>query len=418
MVIIIDIRTFDNATELRPRFAGCATHFAGGFVRRKAHGLQPVGLRKGSSGAGGPLRLHGGLGYNQRQSGTPKTGRPKPGAWNAPLRIEPRHTWCCLASAMTHSPLRIATRASRLALWQANFVAGRIRATVDRDVELVEVSTTGDRDRGQPLSRLGNTGVFTREVQRAVLDGRADVAVHSLKDLPTESADGLTLAAVPKRDSVFDALVLPASIRGETDATAGNPLDVLPTEATVGTGSQRRRAQLLYARPDLRIKDVRGNVETRIRKLDDGGFDALILAEAGLRRLELEDRISARLGPPLLYPAVGQGALGIECRAEDAATLEILAAVDDAPTHARVNAERRLLAELRAGCHAPVGVETAVQNGELRLTAVVLNVAGTERLMADVSGNINTPETIGTQAAEHLLQQGADRLMGHIDEPR
>jgi len=308
------------------------------------------------------------------------------------------------------SLLRIATRASQLALWQANYVADRLRAVAGkRDVVLVEVSTSGDRDRGQPLAAMGGAGVFTREVQRAVLDGRADLAVHSLKDLPTEPEEGLLLAAVPPRASSIDALVLPKS-----NAAAGenaDPLGLLSPGAQVGTGSPRRGAQLRHWRPDLAIREIRGNVETRVRKLDDGEFDAVILAEAGLQRLNLEDRISARLSPPLLYPAVGQGALGIECRRDDAETQRLLNAVNDSPTFSAVTAERALLSTLGAGCHAPVGVITTVAEERLSLSAVVLSLDGTVRLFAESDGLLSEPVVLGQRVAGDLLRQGADALV-------
>ncbi len=187
-------------------------------------------------------------------------------------------------------------------------------------VEIVEVSTTGDRDRFSALSQMGGQGVFTREVQNAVLEGRADLAVHSLKDLPTQPTEGLALAGVPQREQRFDALILPKGKNGT--------LADLPTGAKVGTGSLRRRAQLLHQRPDLKLEEVRGNVETRLRKVDDGEYDAILLAEAGLRRLGWADRISAVLSPPLVYPAVGQAALGLECRADDENTTQLLFPAD------------------------------------------------------------------------------------------
>lgn len=316
---------------------------------------------------------------------------------------------------MSDDATRIATRASRLALWQANDVAGRLRA-VDprRPVELLEVSTVGDRDRSQSLDSFGGFGVFTREVQRAVLDGRADVAVHSLKDLPTEPVEGLTLAAVPVRASCFDVLVLPSDGTPAEEAAgdAAALLQNLPQGARLGTGSLRRKAQLLHRRPDLQIENVRGNVETRLDKLDAGEFQALVLAEAGLQRLGLADRISGRFGPPILLPAVGQGALGVECRSDDSTTIELLQSIDDAETRARVTAERSLLFSLRAGCHAPVGATTSIDDGVLRLHAVVLSADGRERIQVDVAGGPDEASSLGRRAAEKLRRLGADRLMG------
>jgi hydroxymethylbilane synthase len=302
-------------------------------------------------------------------------------------------------------PIRIATRASALALWQANHVADLLRRSAPgRPVELVEVSTSGDQDVLQPLSQMGGVGVFTREVQRAVLDGRADLAVHSLKDLPTEPVAGLTLAGVPARGPRFDVLVLP-------QGTTCEGLDELPDGARIGTGSLRRRAQLLHRRPDLVMAEVRGNVETRLRKLDDGQYDALVLAEAGLRRLGLAERISLVLGPPLMLPAAGQAAIGIECRADDMEMRAVLAAISGVRTFAEVTAERACLAELRAGCHAPVGVVSQVEQGRLALEAIVLSADGRERIAADGAGDPDAPADVGRDVARELVRQGAGRLI-------
>lgn len=320
---------------------------------------------------------------------------------------------------MNSSPIRIATRASRLALWQAEYVKeGLLRIHPTRDVELIHISTEGDRDQTEPLHLIGSLGVFTREVQRAVLDGRADLAVHSLKDLPTEPVAGLSLAAIPPRASMFDALILPAD--GERPDGTGNgddesPLDCLPNSARVATGSIRRRSQLLHWRPDLEMCGIRGNVETRIRKLDEGQFDALILAEAALNRLELDARISRVLRPPVLYPAVSQGALGIECRSDDAPTAALLGELTDPATHSAAIAERTLLAELRAGCHAPVGVLSRVDADAQSLEAVVLSTDGRRRIVVSVSGSPADPVALGKQAASELGVQGAQDLIEAAD---
>ena len=306
------------------------------------------------------------------------------------------------------SPLRIATRASRLAMWQARYVASLLRqSTPDRDVELVEVSTIGDRDRSEPLSQMGGMGVFTREVQAAVLDGRADMAVHSLKDLPTESVAGLTLAGVPERGPRFDVLVLPVS----HEATIST-LDEFPQGARIGTGSLRRQAQLLHARPDLVMTEIRGNVETRLRKLDEGEYDAIVLAAAGLERLELAGRISLILQPPVMFPAVGQAALGIECRDDDTATQQVLEQITDSNTLAEVTAERACLHELRAGCHAPVGVLSEItESGRLTLTAVVLSVDGQERVVTEGDDGPSAADDVGRRVARSLIDAGANRLL-------
>lgn len=300
-------------------------------------------------------------------------------------------------------PIRIATRSSRLALWQAHHVQQLLSAAApSTPIEIVHVSTIGDRDKSEPLSSLGEFGVFTREVQKVVLDGDADVAVHSLKDLPTETVAGLTLGAIPPRGAVHDVLLLPASRRG------GN-LDDLPDGAVVGTGSMRRRAQLLHQRPDFKFAEARGNVETRLRKLDEGEFDALILAAAGLMRLELAERIDCELQPPVMLPAIGQGALGIECRSDDVVAQELLAKINDSATQKATTAERSLLHELRGGCHAPIAAATSLQNDLLELTAVVLSSDGQQRLTATATGE--DAAALGIAVAGDLRAQGADALI-------
>ncbi len=306
---------------------------------------------------------------------------------------------------LRRNTLRIASRASQLALWQARHVSDLIRAAEPGvAVEIVEISTSGDRDRFSALSQMGGQGVFTREVQAAVIDSRADLAVHSLKDLPTVPTEGLHLAGVPERAPRYDALILPQARLGT--------LDDLPQGAKVGTGSLRRRAQLWHARPDLRMEEVRGNVETRLRKLDEGQYDAIVLAEAGLRRLGLSNRISAVLAPPLMYPAVGQAALGLECRVDDAFTCDVLRRLTDQAALTEVLAERACLRELRAGCHAPVGVLTRLVGSRLTLEGVVLSRDGSERISAQTTNDSSHAADIGRAVAQLLLDQGAERLMG------
>jgi hydroxymethylbilane synthase len=308
---------------------------------------------------------------------------------------------------VSRAPLRIATRASRLALWQAQFVADRLQALEPGlEVHLVHVTTTGDRVVSAPLSEMGGVGVFTREIQQAVLDGRADIAVHSLKDLPTVPVPGIQLASVPSRAAPWDALVLP-----NRSSPPCAELRDLPRAARVGTGSLRRRAQLLHVRPDLQFLDVRGNVETRLRKLDEGSYDALVLAEAGLERLGLAARVTVRLMPPDIFPAVGQGALGLECRDKDEETAARLERISDASTFAAVAAERQVLARLRAGCHAPVGVSAAIDAEVMSLEAVVLSRDGRQRLYARQSGLLADPLALGQAVADDLLRQGAAPLI-------
>jgi hydroxymethylbilane synthase len=310
---------------------------------------------------------------------------------------------------VSRATVRIATRGSKLALWQAEFVANRLRScNPGLEIELVHVTTTGDRAAQASLAALGGVGVFTREIQHALLDGRADLAVHSLKDLPTEPVEGITLAAVSERGSAWDALVLP---RG---ASPNKRVADLPIRARVGTGSLRRQAQLRRLRPDLSFHEVRGNVETRLAKLDGGQYEALVLAEAGLLRLGLGDRISSRLAPPDLFPAAGQGALAVECRSADHVALTFAERINDAGARGMVTAERQILFRLRAGCHAPVGVATSIEGAELVVEAVVLSADGRQRLRSQVSGPVENALALGTQVADQLLHQGAAPLVQGI----
>jgi hydroxymethylbilane synthase len=302
---------------------------------------------------------------------------------------------------MSTSTIRIGTRGSELASWQANWVAERLRAQ-GVQCELVTIATRGDVQQAQPIEMIGTQGVFTKELQKALLDGRIDLSVHSLKDLPTEPVKPLVLAAVPERESPLDVLV----------SRNGNGFEQLPKGARIGTGSLRRRSQLLHQRPDLQMLDVRGNVDTRLKKLQEGQFDALILAEAGLKRLGLADRITEVLPTKLMLPAVGQGALGLETRAHDTSARGTTALIDDLASHQAVLAERTLLATLRGGCLAPVGAWGRLEDdGRLKITACVLSRDGKQRLFAERLGNAADAVQIGRQLAEDLLADGAAELI-------
>ncbi|HTM53369.1 MAG TPA: hydroxymethylbilane synthase [Pirellulales bacterium] len=302
---------------------------------------------------------------------------------------------------MSIPSLRLGTRASALARWQAQWVADELAAR-GLLVELVPITTRGDASSENKIAELGGTGLFTKELQRALLDGKIDLAVHSLKDLPTESTPNLCLAAVPRRASPFDALI----------SREGKTLYELPQGAVIGTGSARRRSQLLFARRDLTMRDVRGNVDTRLQKLMAGDYDALILAEAGLARLGQTDRISEVLAPEVMLPAVGQGALAIETRREDRNTIEAVEGLDDAESHCSVLAERALLIGLGGGCLAPVGGWARLEHdGSLRLDAVVLPPEGSVRLSETLAGDPERPEPLGTEVAQRLLARGAGKLI-------
>jgi hydroxymethylbilane synthase len=295
--------------------------------------------------------------------------------------------------------LRLGTRASLLARWQADWVTAQLRQR-GLDIELIPITTSGDRQQSAS-GPISGTGVFTKEIQRELLEGRIDLAVHSLKDLPTEVVPGLVLAAVPERAPVADALIC---VR--FDSLAG-----LPPGAVVGTGSLRRRAQLLHFRDDLEMREIRGNVDTRIRKLREGHYEAIVLAQAGLDRLGLTTHITKILPLDLMLPAVGQGALGIEARRDDTATLEALACLDHAPTHSAVTAERAMLAALHGGCMAPIAAWGRFEGEQLVLTGRVLDQAGTRKLEATQSGPAEDAEALGQTVAEILAKQGAAELI-------
>lgn len=301
--------------------------------------------------------------------------------------------------------LRIGTRGSALARWQAQWVADQLRHK-EISIEVTVISTTGDRQTG-PLTAGGSPGLFTKEIQGALLREEIDVAVHSLKDLPTQSSQGLTLAAIPARESPWDVLV--------SSNSAG--LQQLAAGACVGTGSPRRKAQLLNMRPDLQVKEVRGNVGTRLEKLAAGQFDGLILAEAGLRRLGLQEQISEVLSADQMLPAVGQGALAVEIRSQDHESRKILETLNDPATAAAVLAERSVLATLQAGCLAPVATWGRIQDDRLLLDAIVLSGDGSKRLFAQGAGRAAEAREIGQEVAQLLLQQGAAGLIAEAHAP-
>lgn len=289
--------------------------------------------------------------------------------------------------------LRAATRGSRLARRQTDIVAELLGPDVE--IEPVVVSTVGDRRRDVPLHEIGGQGVFAKEVQAAVLDGRADIAVHSAKDLPAAQADGLVIGAVPTRADARDALV-------------GASLDDLPAGGRIGTGSVRRRAQLAAIRPDLTFGELRGNIETRLAKAGD--FDAIVVALAALERLGLADRVSAALDPALLVPQVGQGALAVECRADDAATAQALAVIEHRASRLAVDAERAFLAGIGGGCELPVAAHATVDDDGIDLRAMLATFDGRRVLRASRTGD--DPVALGRALADHLLHTagGAELL--------
>lgn len=304
-------------------------------------------------------------------------------------------------------PLRIGTRESLLARWQAEWVAERLRSR-GHEVVLVPICTRGDADQADPIGSLGTQGVFTKELQRALLDGQIDLAVHSLKDLPTDRVDGLYLAAVPERGPVADALLC---------KEAGSLAD-LPKGSVVGTGSLRRRAQLLSHRRDLHVENIRGNVDTRLRKLDEGRYDAIVLAEAGLTRLGLAYRITQQLPLAVMQPAVGQGALAIETQAGRLDVIPIVGTLDHQETRAAVVAERAMLAALQGGCLAPIAGHGIVRQGRLTLHGRVVHPRGSHSVEAGFSSGPDEAEALGRRVAEALLAQGAAEFIQQSRELR
>jgi hydroxymethylbilane synthase len=314
-------------------------------------------------------------------------------------------------SALNKLPtIRIGTRGSHLARWQADWVADRLRAChPGLKVDVVEIKTHGDRDRHSSLAAIGGAGLFTKEIQQALLDGVVDVAVHSLKDLPTQGPKELVLAAVPGREDVADALIAPVF----------RTLASLPARARVGTSSLRRRAQALYLRPDIEVVAIRGNVETRLNQALEGKLDGVILAWAGLHRLGLDHHVTERLEPPAFLPAVGQGALGIECR-DDTTTRCLLAPLDDPATHRAVLAERRTLSELEGGCVIPMGAWAREDDGhdgkavQLVLDAAVFDPDGRARIVGSLRGSPDDPDALGRRVAQTLRAQGAESLLRQV----
>jgi hydroxymethylbilane synthase len=297
--------------------------------------------------------------------------------------------------------LRLGTRHSALALAQSGGVAATVLGMLGREVELVEITTRGDVDPGA-ISAIGGTGVFVTALREALYDGRVDFAVHSLKDLPTAPADGLVVAAVPPREDPRDALCHPA----------GLTLGELPQGARIGTGSPRRVAQLSALGLGLQLVPIRGNVDTRLKKAADGEVDAVVLARAGLARLDRLDAVSEVLDPLQCLPAPGQGALAIECLSDNTDLVELLHTLDDTASRACVQAERALLAALEAGCTAPVAALADVADDELYLRGVVAAVDGSDVMRQSLTGPVTEPESLGRRLAAVLLEDGAAELMG------
>lgn len=302
------------------------------------------------------------------------------------------------------SRIRLGTRGSQLALAQSNHIANSLR-DLGHEVELIIIQTTGDVTAGSLVS-FGSDGVFTKRLQHALLENGIDLAVHSLKDLPTDSVDGLKIGAVPKREDPGDALIFP----NDADLKIRN-ISELPDGFRIGTGSVRRKSQLLNLHKNLCIEDIRGNVDTRLEKLDAGQFDAIVLACAGLNRLGLDHRISYRCRPDEMAPAVGQGALGLEIRDDDLKVNEALQSLNDAEAFAAVTAERKMLNTMCAGCLAPVGAISTTVDKHLTLTGIVLSTDGIQKLTVSATETFENSVELGQQVANQLIADGASELI-------
>ena len=303
--------------------------------------------------------------------------------------------------------VRIATRKSALALWQAEYVKAQLEHFhKDVTVELVPMTTKGDIILDTPLAKVGGKGLFVKELEVAMLENRADIAVHSMKDVPVEFPEGLGLEIICPREDPRDAFV----------SNTIESFDQLPQGAVVGTSSLRRQCQIKALRPDLDIRDLRGNVNTRLRKLDDGEYDAIILAAAGLIRLEMADRIRDFIEPETMLPANGQGAVGIECRTDDDTIKALLAPLGCKETAIRVLAERAMNRALEGGCQVPIGSYAIIENDEVYLRGLVGAVDGSEILHSEIRGDVKDAEALGHSLAQTLLDQGADKILKEVYE--
>jgi len=311
----------------------------------------------------------------------------------------------------------IGTRGSRLALWQAEWVKSELRKLNPAlDIELKRIKTTGDKILDVPLSQVGGKGLFVKEIEEAILRGEASLAVHSMKDVPTEFPAGLHLAVIGKREDPRDAFIARAKGSGFVIAS----FNELPHNASIGTSSLRRACQLLHRRPDLKIEQLRGNLDTRIKRLDEGRFDAIILAAAGVKRLGWEHRITEILTPEMSLPAIGQGAIGIECRVHDDFVNSLVAPLNHAGTAVCVRAERAFLKRLEGGCQVPIAAYATLEEAErpsdvkLKMDGLVGSTSGDKIIRASISGNIEDAESLGVKLAEDILSRGGGEILKEV----
>lgn len=307
---------------------------------------------------------------------------------------------------MTKRKIIIATRGSKLALWQAEWIKSQLKEIEpELEIELNKIKTTGDKILDVPLAQVGGKGLFVKEIEEALLRGEADLAVHSMKDVPTDLPEGLHLCSITKREDPRDAFIAGKGIKS---------FSAMPQGATVGTSSLRRICQLLNKRPDLKITQLRGNVDTRLRKLAEGEFDAIILATAGVKRLGFSDRITERLPVDLSLPAIGQGAVGIECRVDDPFINTLLKKLNHEETSVCVRAERAFLKKLEGGCQVPVAAYAQLQEGKIVIAGLVGSVDGKTLIKDNIHGKPEEAESLGTTLAEKLLSKGAKEILDEV----
>jgi hydroxymethylbilane synthase len=299
-------------------------------------------------------------------------------------------------------PIKIGTRGSKLALWQANWVQSVLKQkSPSQAVELVTIKTQGDKILDVPLAKVGGKGLFVKEIEQALLARRIDIAVHSMKDMPADIPEGLYIGAIPERENPLDVFI----------SRSGAGFNELAGGSVIGTSSLRRSAQLHYARPDMVTQPIRGNLDTRLKKLESENFDALVLAAAGVKRLNLEHKITEYLDPELMLPAIGQGALCIEIRKDDSIVGSLVASLDHAATRAAVTAERAFLKRLEGGCQVPIAGHGRISENQFTLTGLVAEVDGTRVIKGEKSGPLNASTSIGIELAEELLAKGADKIL-------
>ena len=300
------------------------------------------------------------------------------------------------------NPIKIGTRGSKLARWQASWVKSVLEKKFPSTaVELIIIKTQGDKILDVPLAKVGGKGLFVKEIEQALLARHIDIAVHSMKDMPADIPQGLCIGAIPERENPVDVFI----------SRNGAAFSELPAGSVIGTSSLRRGAQLQHARPDIVIRSIRGNLDTRIKKLESEDFDALVLAAAGVKRLNLEHKISEYLDPAIMLPAIGQGALCIETRKDDPIVGPLVASLDHASTRAVVAAERAFLNRLEGGCQVPIAGHGRISGNQLVLTGLVAELDGSRVIKGEKRGRLNSPETIGIHLAEELLARGADKIL-------